>query len=56
MCAQKDQLNSKEDCLYLNVLAPRNTTSSSSLPVMVYIHGGGLRYISLIIYICLRLT
>lgn len=45
MCVQKDQLNSKEDCLYLNVLAPRNITSSSSLPVMVYIHGEGLRYI-----------
>ena len=28
-----------EDCLYLNVFAPGN--SSSSLPVMVYIHGGG---------------
>jgi carboxylesterase type B len=54
MCVQKDQLNSKEDCLYLNVLAPRNITSSSSLPVMVYIHGGGLRYIYLIIYICIK--
>lgn len=29
-----------EDCLYLNVWVPANTTSSSNLPVMVFIYGG----------------
>jgi para-nitrobenzyl esterase len=31
-----------EDCLFLNVYAPESAGPSSSLPVMVYIHGGGL--------------
>jgi para-nitrobenzyl esterase len=31
-----------EDCLYLNVEAPAAATPSSKLPVMVWIHGGGL--------------
>ncbi len=30
-----------EDCLFLNVWAPSNTTKKSKLPVMVWIHGGG---------------
>ena len=30
-----------EDCLYLNVFAPVSATSSSHLPVMVDLHGGG---------------
>jgi para-nitrobenzyl esterase len=30
-----------EDCLYLNVYAPANSTPGSKLPVMVWIHGGG---------------
>ena len=34
---------SAEDCLYLNVLAP-SKNASEKLPVMVWLHGGGLRY------------
>jgi para-nitrobenzyl esterase len=30
-----------EDCLYLNVFAPRGASPSSRLPVMVHLHGGG---------------
>jgi para-nitrobenzyl esterase len=31
-----------EDCLYLNVQVPAGATASSNLPVMFWIHGGGL--------------
>ncbi|NP_001166580.1 carboxylesterase 1D precursor [Cavia porcellus] len=31
-----------EDCLYLNIYAPVDSTKKSRLPVMVWIHGGGL--------------
>eukprot|EP01060_Flectonema_neradi_P036527 TRINITY_DN7040_c0_g2_i1.p1 TRINITY_DN7040_c0_g2~~TRINITY_DN7040_c0_g2_i1.p1 ORF type:complete len:571 (+),score=49.19 TRINITY_DN7040_c0_g2_i1:49-1761(+) len=31
-----------EDCLTLNIWAPSNATKNSSLPVMIYIYGGGL--------------
>jgi para-nitrobenzyl esterase len=31
-----------EDCLYLNVFAPLHAPASTGLPVMVWIHGGGL--------------
>lgn len=30
-----------EDCLYLNVYTPINSTKCSKLPVIVYLHGGG---------------
>ncbi|KAF2163249.1 hypothetical protein M409DRAFT_68551 [Zasmidium cellare ATCC 36951] len=30
-----------EDCLTLNVWAPKNATKSDKLPVMIWIHGGG---------------
>lgn len=31
-----------EDCLYLNIYTPAHTHEGSNLPVMVWIHGGGL--------------
>jgi para-nitrobenzyl esterase len=34
---------SSEDCLYLNILTPAKK-ETDSLPVMVWYHGGGLRY------------
>ena len=30
-----------EDCLFLNIWTPENTTETSKLPVIFYIHGGG---------------
>ncbi|KAM5125566.1 fatty acyl-CoA hydrolase precursor, medium chain-like [Mantella aurantiaca] len=32
-----------EDCLFLNVYTPANRKKNHTLPVMVFIHGGGLR-------------
>jgi len=37
------KLPSSEDCFYLNVLTPARKTTDK-LPVMVWFHGGGLRY------------
>ena len=36
----RKQMQTSEDCLYLNVFTPR-LSSDASLPVMVWIHGGG---------------
>lgn len=40
---QGDETMSREDCLYLNVWVPKDRPSSTSLPVMVWIHGGSYR-------------
>jgi para-nitrobenzyl esterase len=40
-CPQRGSLAQSEDCLFLNVWAPRN--AARPLPVMVWIHGGGFR-------------
>ncbi|KAG1700081.1 Cholinesterase [Nymphon striatum] len=37
---KKDTFNHSEDCLYMNIWAPRNGTSRLR-PVLFYIHGGG---------------
>ena len=46
-CAQWDGTSNKtigsEDCLYLNIYSPSVEPLDAPLPVMVYIHGGGLR-------------
>jgi para-nitrobenzyl esterase len=37
----QDAAGAKEDCLFLNVYAPADSTDKSKLPVMFWIHGGG---------------
>jgi carboxylesterase type B len=39
LCQSPRNVPSSEDCLFLNVWRPADTTSS--LPVLVHIHGGG---------------
>jgi len=41
--ASMKKIPSAEDCLYLNVLTPVKNPAAK-LPVMVWLHGGGLRY------------
>uniref|UniRef100_F7GEP4 Carboxylic ester hydrolase n=1 Tax=Monodelphis domestica TaxID=13616 RepID=F7GEP4_MONDO len=41
---------SSEDCLYLNIYVPDNTKEGTGLPVMVWIHGGGLVFGSASMY------
>jgi len=41
--SRPEKLLSNEDCLYLNVLSPARK-ATDKLPVMVWLHGGGLRY------------
>ncbi|KAJ6442542.1 carboxylesterase family protein [Purpureocillium lavendulum] len=49
ICAQEEgsfpgfgHNSTSEDCLYLNVYAPLSTQCEARLPVMVWLHGGGL--------------
>ncbi|XP_051030262.1 acylcarnitine hydrolase-like [Phodopus roborovskii] len=35
-------ISTSEDCLYLNIYTPAHALEGSNLPVMVWIHGGGL--------------
>ncbi|CAG2061687.1 unnamed protein product, partial [Timema podura] len=39
----QEDISGSEDCLYLNVYTPENTSSADSLPVMVYIYGGAFQ-------------
>ena len=55
ICPQMDNnvVIGQEDCLLLNVYVPRNVykdSSSLEVPVMVYIHGGGLVSLRLSIF------
>ena len=38
--AQPQKGKTSEDCLYLDIYAPRKFNSSSSYPVVVWLHGG----------------
>ncbi|PCH02393.1 Carboxylesterase, type B [Penicillium occitanis (nom. inval.)] len=39
---KKELLQSDTECLNLNIAVPEGTTSASKLPVLLFIHGGGL--------------
>lgn len=39
-----DEVEGAEDCLYLNIYVPADRTSSKSLPVIFWIHGGAFQY------------
>lgn len=40
------QQSESEDCLYLNIWAPKTARAGLQLPVVVYLHGGALRIMS----------
>lgn len=54
ICVQQDMANPKdpnkvigsEDCLFVNVWTPKKRPTNQLLPVLVYIHGGYLLYLS----------
>ncbi|HEX6651711.1 MAG TPA: carboxylesterase family protein [Thermoleophilaceae bacterium] len=43
---QVSDAEGSEDCLYLNVFAPRTASPSSRLPVMVHLHGGSNSFLA----------
>ncbi|XP_072291452.1 carboxylesterase 3 [Eucyclogobius newberryi] len=42
MCMHFNPPDISEDCLYLNVYSPESTAQGDKLPVLLWIHGGGL--------------
>lgn len=44
LCPQSGDIGEQsEDCLYINVYKPYNASSSTPLPVLLFIHGGGFQ-------------
>lgn len=40
-CVQQNEINGREDCLYLNVYTPSAADDGNNYPVIFWIHGGG---------------